>query len=148
MKFLTYMITSVAALDIKVNPIEDGQPCGTGPKAVKDAAGNCKSNKCNAVPKAAATTTRRLAEAAAAPPTCLSVQEKCLAIKENKDETAGALVLLADAIKSCRTAPSCKWVPTEANQTEGAGSCEADCKCSGTTVVSVTVAFVAAILLL
>lgn len=144
MKFLTYMITSVAAIDIKVNPIEDGQPCGMGQKAVTDAAGNCKSNKCNAVPKAAAATTRRLAEAAAAPPTCQKVQTACLAIKEDATAKPEAITAAAAETK-CKETASCKWVPAAGSTPAG---CEADCKCSGTTVVSVTAAFVAAIFLL
>lgn len=146
MKFLTYMITSVAAIDIKVNPIEDGQPCGTGQKAVADAAGNCKSNKCNAVVKAtadAAKATRRLAEVAT-PPTCQTAQTACFAIKEDTAASPEPVTAVA-AEKKCNETASCKWMPAATGKPAG---CEAECKCSGTTVVSVTVAFVAAILLL
>jgi len=151
MKFLTYMITSVAALPLV--EIENGEVCGAITPA-KDAAGSCKSKKCNAVltKAAATTTTRRLAEAAATPPTCQEAQKTCGDIVETaevKDPKTQAVTTPAVGEAECVAAAKtsgCKWV--KASGTTTTGKCEVDCKCSGTTVVSVTVAFVAAILLL
>lgn len=142
MKFLTYMITSVAALPLV--EIEDGEACGALTK-VTDAAGKCKSKKCNAVitkADAATPATRRLAEAAATPPTCLEAQKTCEAIILTAKQGETPAVTSAD----CKPASGCKWVKDTEDANKGV--CKADCKCSGTTVVSVTVAFVAAILLL
>lgn len=150
MKFLTYMITSVAALPLV--EIEDGEACGALTK-VTDAAGKCKSKKCNAVitkAEAATPATRRLAEAAATPTTCLAATETCSAFNPAPiADPAKKLAAELKAVTDCKPASGCKWAAATGHTAEAPkGECKADCKCSGTTVVSVTVAFVAAIFLL
>jgi hypothetical protein len=71
----------------------------------------------------------------------MDAQKKCSAIATiaGKTKKAGC-----DEEK----ASGCTWVAAATGPTEDNGTCKAECKCSGTTVVSATVAFVAAILLL
>jgi len=153
MKF-QMLFTSVAlAATETAGTIEDGKPCGLEAAKVTSK-GGCKSEKakCDAVPKTAVkkdAARRMLAEDAKAEDkkaagTCTAAQAICRAKSPAADAIATAIKTAETACPQETTA-ACKWVAVADK-----GTCEADCKCtvSGTTVVSASVAFVAAIFLL